>query len=101
MACSAVFSWNVSAIRTSTSTSVAADRKTAASIVWWKWSATSSPPAMIASSDGVTSMRQPSSATGRGARSGLHAAAAIRSGESRPSTGTHSARRSCSSPDDT
>ena len=33
---------------------------------------------------GVTSVRQPSSATGRGGRSGLHAAAAISSGESEP-----------------
>ena len=43
--CSAVFSMKVSAIRTRTSTSVAAARKTAASIVWWKWSSTSRVPA--------------------------------------------------------
>ena len=61
--------------------------------------ATSRPPATSASSVGVTSIRQPSSATWRGVRRrDSRRRAAISTGEASPSSGTHSARRSSSSP---
>ncbi len=77
---------------------MAAESQIAASTVRWKWSVTSSPAATSASSDGVTSVRQPSSVTWRGGRSGLQAAATTANTEVSASTGMSQAGTVAPSP---
>ena len=67
-------------------------------LVGLKWSAMSKPPARSVMTLGVTSVRHPASATFRGSSAGRSAATAISTGESKPSSGTHSGRRSPAKP---